>query len=227
MPRQAAPISAAISAADRASSLPQSGTLVIAKAVAAVSLGSLSQVYDGAAKGATVSTTPTGLAVTVTYDGSGAAPVETGQYVVVAAVLDANYEGAATGTLFITATAADPFTEWLQHRSLDPEDARYATNADDDHDGMTTYEEYLADTDPAVSGSVLKVTGTYSSVDHQIRMAFPQSTGRYYQLQYSTNLARATIITNLGWGVPGRVITNAHHTNGYWFWGVKSMLTAP
>ena len=203
------------------------GTLVIAKAVAAVSLGSLSQVYDGAAKGATVSTTPTGLAVTVTYDGSGAAPVETGQYVVVAAVLDANYEGAATGTLFITATAADPFTEWLQHRSLDPEDARYATNADDDHDGMTTYEEYLADTDPAVSGSVLKVTGTYSSVDHQIRMAFPQSTGRYYQLQYSTNLARATIITNLGWGVPGRVITNAHHTNGYWFWGVKSMLAAP
>ena len=203
------------------------GTLVIAKAVAAVTLSDLNYVYDGYSKSATVTTVPSGLTSTVTYDGSAAPPMATGSYVVVATVVEANYTGGATGTLVISAAGGTPFEDWVATKGQDPANANFDEDADYDHDGMNTWKEYLADTDPAVSGSVLKVTGTYSSVDHQIRMAFPQSTGRYYQLQYSTNLARATIITNLGWGVPGRVITNAHHTNGYWFWGVKSMLTAP
>jgi endonuclease/exonuclease/phosphatase family metal-dependent hydrolase len=202
-------------------------TFVISKAVATVTLGSLAQTYDGAPKSATATTAPTGLTVNLTYNGLATAPTAAGSYAVTGTVSDANYDGFATGTLVISEAAADPFEAWLQGRSLDPGDSRYATNEDDDRDGMTTWQEYLADTDPAVSGSVLRVTGTFSVVDRQLRIAFPQSTGRYYQLEYSTNLFRGTVLSNLGWGIPGRVITNAHHTNGAWYWGIRSMLTNP
>ena len=106
----------------------------------------------------------------------------------------------AAMTVNVTTT---PFQDWVMGQGEDPGSSNYSTNADYDGDGMNTWEEYLADTDPALSGSVLRVTGTYSTVDHQLRMVFPQSTGRYYQLQYSTNLFQGTIISNLGWGVPG------------------------
>ena len=154
-------------------------------------------------------------------------PINTGSYVVVAILAEANYQGSATGTLEIAAESADPFVLWLQGQDLNPQDSRYGETADDDGDGMTTYQEYLADTDPAVSGSVLRVTGTFSVVDRQFRMAFPQSTGRYYQMEYSTNLFQGTVLSNLGWGVPGRIITNAPHTNGTWYWSIRSRLTAP
>jgi hypothetical protein len=80
-----------------------SGTLVIGKATATVTLGGLSQTYDGTAKHATATTNPSGLTVTFTYDGSATEPVIAGSYVVVATVNDANYMGSATDTLVITA----------------------------------------------------------------------------------------------------------------------------
>jgi hypothetical protein len=78
-----------------------SGTLVIAKAEAAVSVSGLSQTYDRAAKVPVVSTTPSGLAVSLSYDGSSIAPTSAGSYSVIAAVNDANYAGSTTGTLTI------------------------------------------------------------------------------------------------------------------------------
>jgi hypothetical protein len=129
-------------------------------------------------------------------------------------------------TVTVSATAS-PFEDWVTGRGQSPGNPHFATNADYDGDGMTTYEEYLADTDPATNGSVLAITGAYSSIDRQIRLVFPQSTGRYYQLHYSTNLFQGVTISNVGWGIPGRVITNAPHTNGAWYWGVRSRLAAP
>jgi len=82
-----------------------SGTLEITAATATVTLGSLSQVYDGAAKDATATTDPVGLAVTFTYDGSPAAPTGVGSYAVVATVDDPNYTGSASGTLELTEAA--------------------------------------------------------------------------------------------------------------------------
>ncbi|HEY6010425.1 MAG TPA: MBG domain-containing protein, partial [Nitrospirota bacterium] len=83
------------------------GTLVINKATAVVTLGSLNQTYDGAPKSATAGTVPTNLAVIFTYDGSGIAPTNAGSYVVVGIVDDVNYQGIASGTLVINkATAA-------------------------------------------------------------------------------------------------------------------------
>jgi len=77
------------------------GTLVIQKAPATVTLGNLSQSYDGTAKTATVTTAPASLPVSVTYNGSATAPSAVGSYTVVATVTDPNYSGSATGTLTI------------------------------------------------------------------------------------------------------------------------------
>lgn len=77
------------------------GTLTIAKASATVTLGGLSQTYNGSAKVATATTNPADKTVTYTYDGSGTAPTNAGSYAVVGTINDANYQGSASGTLII------------------------------------------------------------------------------------------------------------------------------
>jgi rhamnogalacturonan endolyase len=82
-----------------------SATLVISQASATVVLDHLVQAYDGTPKTVGVTTTPTGLTVTVTYDGGATPPTYPGSYAVVATINDANYQGSASGTLVITTTA--------------------------------------------------------------------------------------------------------------------------
>jgi 2',3'-cyclic-nucleotide 2'-phosphodiesterase (5'-nucleotidase family) len=79
-----------------------SGTLTIGKATAAVSLGDLNFTYDGSPKGASITTTPAGVTVTITYDGSTTVPVNVGTYSVVATINDPNYQGTTSGTLVIS-----------------------------------------------------------------------------------------------------------------------------
>src|SRR5207253_3304283 len=76
------------------------GTLAVSKAVATVSLGDLSQTFDGAPKPVSATTTPAALAATVsfTYDGSATAPTNAGSYAIVATVNDTNYSGSTSGT---------------------------------------------------------------------------------------------------------------------------------
>ncbi len=76
-------------------------TIVVDKATAPVVLGSLAQTYTGAARNATATTTPSGLTVAFTYDGSATAPVNAGSYAVVATVNDTIYQGTASGTLVV------------------------------------------------------------------------------------------------------------------------------
>jgi hypothetical protein len=78
-------------------------TLVIAQASGSVTLGSLSQTYNGSAKAATATTTPSGLAVNFTYNGSSTVPTSAGSYTVIGTINDANYQGSATDTLVINA----------------------------------------------------------------------------------------------------------------------------
>jgi hypothetical protein len=77
------------------------GTLVIDKDSDSITLGNLSQTYDGSAKSATVTTTPTGLAVVITYNGSADVPTNAGSYTVIGTVNDVNYQGSVTNTLVI------------------------------------------------------------------------------------------------------------------------------
>ncbi|HEY6007096.1 MAG TPA: MBG domain-containing protein, partial [Geobacteraceae bacterium] len=76
-------------------------TLVVNKATANVTLGSLTTTYDGTPRPATASTVPAGLAVNLTYNGLATAPSAAGSYAVVATVNDANYQGSANGTLTV------------------------------------------------------------------------------------------------------------------------------
>ena len=90
----------------------QNFTLTISKATASVVLANLSQIYTGNPLVATATTTPSGLTVDFTYDGSPTPPTDAGSYAVVGTINDVNYEGSAVGTLIIakaplTATADD------------------------------------------------------------------------------------------------------------------------
>ena len=78
-----------------------SHTFSIAKAPATINWGNLTTTYNGQPQSALVSTTPSGLAVSVTYNGALATPSSAGSYTVAAAVNDANYQATASGTLTI------------------------------------------------------------------------------------------------------------------------------
>ena len=81
-------------------------------APAAVTLEDLDQVYDGGQHSVSVTTVPPDLSVSLTYDGSDAAPTNVGSYAVIGTINDSNYTGSVTNTLTInkailTATADD------------------------------------------------------------------------------------------------------------------------
>ncbi len=83
---------------------------VILPAPATVTLANLSQTYDGTPKSILTTTSPAGLAVNVTYNGSTNAPVNVGNYSVVASVNNPNYQGGTTNTLVIVPSASTPIT---------------------------------------------------------------------------------------------------------------------
>ncbi|MGD9782789.1 MAG: MBG domain-containing protein, partial [Kiritimatiellia bacterium] len=193
------------------------GTLVVSKGVATISLGDLLHLYDGSPKRATATTTPSGLPVHLTYDGWDNPPSAAGAHEVVATVDDSNFTGSATGTLTIL-EVFDPFEIWLETRTLDPMAEEFYWSEDGDGDGQTTWEEYLADTDPTNSASVFAVEGRYDETDGSIHMLFPSSPDRYYQLVYATNLFSPPIVRDLGWGPAGYFETNAP---GCWFGTIR------
>jgi|GEM_PF-658852 len=82
------------------------GTLTITKAAATVTLGGLTQSFDGTPKTVSATTVPTGLPLSFTYDGSASAPTNVGSYAVMADVSDSNYTGSASGTLIVTGGTA-------------------------------------------------------------------------------------------------------------------------
>ena len=77
----------------------------VAKAAATITLSSLSQTYNGAARFASATTNPAGLTVNLTYSLGGSAvssPTNVGNYAVSALINNANYQGTASGTLIIS-----------------------------------------------------------------------------------------------------------------------------
>ena len=153
------------------------GTLVIAKGTATVTLGDLAQAYDGTPKPASASTTPGGLTVDLTYDGSATAPMAVGSYAVVATVADTNYEGSANGTLVISMPS---FADWqtdhftptqITNGEGDPE-------ADPDHDGNKNLIEYALGTDPnsANAGPTVALTPDPGGVK-RLTMTFVRPAG--------------------------------------------------
>jgi len=77
-------------------------TLVIAKAVANLSLGNLIQPYDGVAKVVSGITTPQNLSYTLTYNGSVNRLTNAGTYTVMGSISDLNYKGNSLASLIVT-----------------------------------------------------------------------------------------------------------------------------
>ena len=71
---------------------------------------SLSRTYDGGPKSATATTSPAGLTVSFTYDGSATPPTLAGSYTVVATLQDPSYQGTVSGTLVID--KGSPVVTW-------------------------------------------------------------------------------------------------------------------
>ena len=69
-------------------------------------LDNLEQTYDGTAKQAVVTITPSNVSYQVTYNGSATLPVNAGSYSVIASASDPNYFGSVSGTLVIAKATA-------------------------------------------------------------------------------------------------------------------------
>ncbi|MEI7851964.1 MAG: trypsin-like serine protease [Kiritimatiellales bacterium] len=85
-------------------------------------------------------------------------------------------------------------------------------SANNDSDGFTNYQEYLADTNPTNSASFFAID-TFVALANQT-VTFLGSTARQYQVFYTTNDLAAT---NLTW--------IAAHTNKIWGAGTNSFIT--
>jgi len=139
------------------------GTLVIAKAPATISLGSLSATYDGSPKAATATTSPAGLGViTITYNGSATAPTNAGSYAVVASLSNPNYEAPnATGTLVINKALATITLAGLSHTYNGTQKAATATT---NPSGLTVDITYSA---PPINAGSYTVTATIDDANYQ------------------------------------------------------------
>ena len=70
---------------------------------------------------------------------------------------------------------------WEKHYGLDPRDPADAL-LDNDHDGVTNKDEFLAGTDPNSSESILRLT-SIEAVPQGIRLTFPTAAGKRYLLE--------------------------------------------
>lgn len=131
------------------------GNLVISKATATLSLSNTIYTYDGTPKTVTVTTSPVGLTVvSVTYNGSGTAPTNAGNYAVVATLTNANYQGSTSGTL--TIIKATPVISWSNPSSIVYGTALSGTQLNATSGGLAGTFTYTP-----VSGTVLNV-GSYT-----------------------------------------------------------------
>ncbi|HWA28885.1 MAG TPA: immunoglobulin domain-containing protein [Lacunisphaera sp.] len=99
-----------------------SGNLIVTKATAAITLGSLFATYDALPHAVTATTNPAGRTVTFTYDGSANPPSNPGSYAVVATIDDPNYFGTASGTLVIADIGPGVTTQSATRNVLEPGD---------------------------------------------------------------------------------------------------------
>jgi alpha-tubulin suppressor-like RCC1 family protein len=153
-----------ISDANYSGTTTATGTLVIAKAAAMVTLGGLSAIYDGAAHNATATTSPTGLNVSLTYTGSATAPTNAGSYAVVGTISDANYQGSASGTLVIGKAAV---TVTLSGLTATYDGATHSAAATTSPAGLNVTFSYDGSaTVPSNAGSYA-VIGTISDANYQ------------------------------------------------------------
>ena len=167
-------------------------TGTIDKASAIVTLGNLSQTYNGTPRSATAATDPADKWVNFTYNGSTTAPTDIGSYPVIATIDDINYSGTATGTLVI---AAESIVDWrsAHFSAAQITDGLAADDVDTDGDGFTNSAEYALGTDPlAFSPQPLALGPTLTFVARRSTGAGYAGRIRKYTVEESADLATPT-----------------------------------
>jgi hypothetical protein len=111
-----------------ATSIDSTHTLTVGMITVTPTLVNLTQIYTGSPLAATATTSPSGLTVNFTYNGSSTAPTAVGSYTVVGTVSDVNYQGSNTGTLVIN--QATPVINWATLTAIPYGTALSATQLD-------------------------------------------------------------------------------------------------
>ena len=189
-----------------------------------VALANLEQAYDGDVKRVTALANSTGLNVEITYNGGALLPSRIGSYAVVAQVDDPNFTGTAAGTLSIV-PSRDPFKVWLETKGLNSQNERFARDLDIDGDGLTTYQEYIADTHPDDPTSVFELVSDYDAKAGELSLVFAGSSNRMYELLVSTNLFQTTDVIDLGRGQGSMVVTT--NVPGSWVGTIRVRMPPP
>jgi hypothetical protein len=145
-------------------SVTNSATLTVNKATASITLGSLSQTYNGSAEAATATTTPSGLAVSFTYNGSASVPVNAGSYKVVGTINDPNYQGSATGTLVIAQASGSITLGSLSQTYNGSAEAATATTTPS---GLAVSFTYNGSASVPVNAGSYTVVGTINDPNYQ------------------------------------------------------------
>ncbi len=129
-----------------------------------VSLSNLALTYNGSPQSATVTTTPPGLSVSVTYNGSGTAPTNAGTYTVVATITDPNYQGSATGTMIIGKASA---TVMLGNLDVPYDGAPQSATATTNPPGLGVGFLYNGSATPPTNAGLYNVQGAITDPNYQ------------------------------------------------------------
>ena len=125
-------------------------------------------------------------------------------------------------------TAEEAFAQWLADRFGTSNNApAFAPGADADSDGMTTWDEFLADTCPTDASSRLKLELKALPSSTQAVFRFTPSTSRWYQLVWWTNLLAAPSTNDLGRPTTTNEILIETNLPPEWFGSIRSLLDEP
>lgn len=162
----------------------------ILPAAAGLAFSNLTQVADGNPKEVAVTTSPPGLPVSLTYNGSATPPSALGTYAVAAQIQDSNHIGNGTATLKLGHNLASWLAPWVANGSIGT-----ATGALDDPDGdsIGNLLEYAFALDPGTADHGLPVMGMPQGglSSNQLSLTYrinTLATDLSFQIESSTNL---------------------------------------
>ena len=144
-------------------------------------------------------------------------------------VTASNVFGTCSANLSIrVVTAEEAFAQWLEERfGIPSTDGDFAEGEDADGDGMTTWEEFLADTCPTDASSCLKLELKSLPTSAQAVFRFTPSTSRWYQLVWWTNLLSSNTVLNLGRPPSTNEILIETNMPPEWFGAIRALLDEP